>query len=160
MALTGSGATIRTGGAGVTIGATVAPNRATEAIISWSSKSDLVSLSSTTGPNAVVTARNSTGRAQWVPITATAPNGFYVTAYVYAEPKYIDPPAVTSAPKIGAPRNGTVSVTYGLALDKHEDHSQVSWFVCDDAACSRSREIAVSRGNEPMKTLPEWSKNS
>jgi hypothetical protein len=154
MALAGSGATIRTGGPGATIGATVTPSRAPEATISWSAKPDLVSLSRTTGPNVVVTARNSTGQPQWAPITASAPNGFYVTSYVYAEPRYIDPPAVTSAPKIGAPRNGTVAVTYGLALGRHEDHSLVSWSICDDAACSKAREIAVSRGNQPLKTLP------
>ena len=154
IALTGGGATIRTGGPGAAIGATVTPKRAIDATISWASKSDLVSLSGTTGPNVVVSARNSTGHAEWAPITATASNGVYVTAYVYAEPKYIDPPAVTSAPKIGAPLDGTVSVAYGLALGKHEDRSRVSWFLCDDAACAKQREIAVSRGDEPLKTLP------
>jgi len=154
MALTGSGATIRTGGPGTTIGATVIPSRATEATISWSAKSDLVSLSRTAGSNVVITARNTTGQPQWVPITASAPNGFHVTAYLYAEPKYIDPPAVTSAPRIGAPRDGAVAVTYGLALDTHKDQSLVTWSICDDAAGSNPREVAVSRGNEPLKTIP------
>jgi hypothetical protein len=153
MALTGSGATIRTGGPGASIGATVTPTRP-DATISWSAHSDLVSLSRTTGPNVVVAARNTTGKPQWAPITASAPNGFYVTAYVYAEPKYIDPPAVTSAPKVGAPRNGTVAVSYGLALDKHEDQSLVTWSICDDRTCSKAREIAVSRGDQPLKVLP------
>ena len=116
MAVTGSGATIRTGGAGATIGATVEPTRAADTAITWSTKSDLVLLSKSTGPNVVVTARNPTSQPQWVPITAATANGFYVTAYVYAEPKYIDPPAVTSAPRLAAPRNGAVSVTYALDL--------------------------------------------
>jgi len=154
MALTGSGATIRTGGPAATIGAAVTPIRAAEATISWSAQSDLVSLSRTTGPNVVVTARNTTSRPQWVPVTAATPDGFHVTAYVYAEPKYIDPPAVTSAPKIGAPANGTIGVAYGLALGSHEDQSLVSWSICDDAACSKAREVAVSRGNQPLKILP------
>ena len=154
MALTGSGATVRTGGMAATIGATVTPSRAAEAAISWSAQSDLVSLSRTAGANVVATAHNTTTRPQWVPITASAPNGFYATAYVYAEPRYIDPPAVTSAPKIGAPRNGTVVVTYGLGLAGHEDQSLVSWSICDDAACSRPREVAVSRGDQPLKVLP------
>ena len=87
MALTGSGATIRTGGPGVTIGATVTPKRAADAALTWSAQSDLVTLDRTTGPNVVVTARNTTSRPQWVPITAAAPNGFRVIAYVYAEPQ-------------------------------------------------------------------------
>ncbi len=41
--------TIRTGGAGVTIGATLTPNNAADKTITWSTKSDLVSLSQTTG---------------------------------------------------------------------------------------------------------------
>ena len=154
IALAGSGATIRTGGPGATIGATVIPSRAAEATISWSAQSDVVSLSRTAGPNVVVTARNTTSRPQWAPITVSAPNGFHVTAYVYAEPKYVDPPAVTSAPKIGSPRNGEIALTYGLALGSHEDQSLVSWSICDDAACSKAREVAVSRGNRPLKTLP------
>ncbi len=153
MALTGSGATIRTGGAGVTIGATVTPDRATDAVITWSTKSGLISLNRTTGPNVVVTARNTTDQAQWVPITAATSNGFYVTAYVYAEPNFIDPPAITSAPKIGAPQNGTVSVSYTLDPGQREDQSLVSWSICDDAACSKPRVVAVSRGNQPLKTL-------
>ena len=158
VALTGSGATIRTGGAGATIGAAVTPIRATEATITWSTKSDLVSLSPTTGnrttgPSIVVTARNTTDLPQWVPITAATPNGFHVTAYVYAEPRFIDAPAITSAPTLAAPQTGAVSVAYALELGKHEDQSLVSWFICDDAACAKARQVAVSRGNQPAKEL-------
>lgn len=153
MALTGTGATIRTGGPGVTVGATITPSRAADATITWSTKSNLVALSAATGRDVMVTARNTGNKGQWVAITASAANGFYVTAYVYAEPKYVDPPAVTSAPRIGAPRNGTIAVTYGLALGGHEDHSLVSWSMCEDAGCAKVREVAVSRGDEPLKSL-------
>ena len=154
MAVTGSGATIRTGSAGATIGATVTPNRAADAaVITWSTSSSLISLSRTTGPNIVVTATNTTGKSQWVPIKATIPNGFYVTAYVYAEPAYINAPAITLAPKLNSPQNGEVSVAYALDLGTHEDQSLVSWSICDDAACAKAREVAVSRGNEPAKLL-------
>jgi hypothetical protein len=153
MAVSGSGATIRTGGAGATIGATVTPNQATNATITWSTPSNLISLSRTSGANVVVTARNTTGQSQWVPVKAATPNGFYVTAWVHAEPAYINAPAMTSAPRIGAPQNGTVAVSYALDLGTHEDHSLVSWSICDDAACAKAREVAVSRGNQPLKAL-------
>jgi len=153
MALIGSGATIRTGGTSATIGATLMPKRAADTIITWSAKSDLVSLDRTAGPNVVITARNITNRPQWVPITATAPNGFYVTAYIYAEPQYIDPPAFTSVPKISAPLSGAVNLAYALDLGGREDRSLVSWSICDDPACSKAREVAVSRGDQPLKTL-------
>jgi CubicO group peptidase (beta-lactamase class C family) len=45
IALTGSGVTIGTGGPGATIGATVVPKRTSDAILPWSTKSDLVSQS-------------------------------------------------------------------------------------------------------------------
>jgi Pectinesterase len=153
MAVTGSGATIRTGGAGATIGATVTPNRSADATITWSTSSSLVSLSRTSGPNVVVTATNTTGKSQWVSIKAALPNGFYVTAHVYAEPTYISAPAITSAPRLSGPQNGETSVAYALDLGSHEDQSLVSWSICDDAACAKTREVAVSRGNQPLKTL-------
>jgi Pectinesterase len=161
MAVTGNGVTIRTGGAGATIGATVTPNRAADAaIITWSTPSNLISLSRTTGPNIVVTARNTTGKSQWVPIKAATPNGFYVTAYVYAEPTYINAPVLTSKPTIGADKIGWVVVVYTLDLGTHEDQSLVSWSICDDAACAKAREVAVSRGNEPagmLRLLPGFA---
>src|SRR6185369_4356051 len=143
MALSGSGVTIRTDGAGATIAASVTPGRITDAAITWSTKSELVTLSRTTAPNVVVTARNTSGKPQWVAINATIANGFYVTAYVYAEPRYISPPAITSAPKLGVPQNGAVNVAYTLELGGHDDQSLVSWSVCDDAACAKAREVAV-----------------
>src|SRR5204862_5961116 len=92
-------------------------------------------------------------KSQWAPIKAATPNGFYVTAYVYAEPAYINAPAITSAPKLSAPQNGEVAVAYALDLGAHEDQSLVSWSICDDAACAKAREVAVSRGNVPATAL-------
>ena len=88
-----------------------------------------------------------------MPIHAATPNGFYVTAYVNVEPKYISPPAITSTPRIGVPQNGAMNVAYALDLGGHTDQSLVSWSICDDAACAKAREVAVSRGNQPLKTL-------
>jgi hypothetical protein len=144
-------ATIRTGGAGVTIGATVLPRYAADKTITWSTPSDLISLSRTTGPDVLVAARNPTEEAQYVAITAKASNGFYVTAYVYVEPKFIDPPTVTTAPKLRAPADGKVTVDYTLDLGGREDQSLITWFTCDDASGTNPRKVAVSRGNQPLK---------
>lgn len=154
MVLTGGGATIRTGLEGATIGAAVTPKRAAAAPITWSAQSDLVSLSRTTGPSVVVTARNTTDRPEWVPVKAAAPNGFYATAYVRAEPRYQDPPAVTSAPEIGRPAGGSVRLAYAIDLGGRRDQSLISWEICDDAACSRAREVAIGRGDRPLETIP------
>ena len=153
MNLTGSGITIRTGGAGASIGATVTGARDADATVTWSVKSDLVVLDKTTGPKVLVTARNTTGGPEWVAVTAATANGFHVTAWVYAEPRYIDPPALTTAPAISSPQNGSVRVTYAFDLGIHQDQSLVSWFLCEEAACAQPRAIAQSRGNQPLKTL-------
>ena len=153
IALTNGAPSIRTGGTGATIGATVTPARADQTI-TWSSKSDLISLSRMRGTNVIVTGRNSTSQAEWAAVRATASNGIYVTAYVYVEPKYTDPPAVTAGPVIRPPADGMVTVEYKLNLHGREDQSLVSWYVGDDAAGTNSRKVAVSRGNQPLKTLP------
>ncbi len=153
IALTNGSPSIRTGGPGATIGAAVTPIRA-DPTITWSAKSDLISLSRPTGSNVVVTGRNATTQAEWVAVRATASNGFYVTAHVYVEPRYIDPPAVTTGPTIRPPADGTATVDYTLDLGGREDQSLVSWFICDDAAGTNPRKVAVSRGNQPLKTLP------
>jgi hypothetical protein len=153
IALTNNSPSIRTGGPGATIGATVTPARADQTI-TWSAKSDLISLSQQTGSNVVVTGRNTTSRAEWVAVHATASNGIYVTAYVYVEPKYIDPPSVTAGPTIHPPADGMITVDYTLDLHGKEDQSLVSWYICDDATGTNPRKVAVSRGNQPLKTLP------
>jgi pectinesterase len=153
IALTGNSPSIRTGGPSATIGAIVTPLRADQTI-TWSTKSDLISLSRTTGSNVVVTGRNTTDKAEWVPVTATASNGFYVTAHVYAEPKYLDAPAVTAKPVVNLSTNGMATVNYTLDLGDKQDQSLVSWFICDNASGTNARKVAVSRGNQPLKTLP------
>jgi hypothetical protein len=150
-ASTGGGARIRTGGPGVTIGASVMPSDAVDKTISWSTTSDLVSLSRTTGTNVVVTGANKTEEAQYAPIMAKASNGFYVMAYVYVEPKFVDPPKVTAGPKLLAPADGKVAVDYTLDLGGREDQSLITWFTCDDAAGTNPQKCAVSRGSEPLR---------
>jgi hypothetical protein len=153
IALSGGSPSIRTGSPGATLGATVTPTRADQ-IITWSTESDLVSLSQKTGPSVVVTGQNTTDQAEWIPIKAAATNGLFVTAYVYVEPKYVDPPTVTAHPKVISSADGTAKVDYALNLGGREDQSLVSWYICDDAAGSNPRKVAVSRGNQPLKTLP------
>ena len=143
--------TVRTGGPGVTIRANVVPNNAADKTITWSTKSDLIALSQPTGPDTLVTGQNATEKAQYVPVTAKASNGFYVTAYVYVEPKFIDPPVIKGFAKITTPADGKVNVDYALDLGTKEDQSIITWFTCDDAAGTHPLKVAVSRGNQPLK---------
>jgi len=150
MAMTGGSPNIITGRAGATIGATVSPARAAQTI-TWSTPSNLVSLSNTEGSSTVVTGRNSTGRAQYVPVKATAANGFYATAWVYVQPAYIDPPALTSGPALSAPSKGTVTLSYRLNnAAAHADQSIITWFSCEEPSCANPRTVAVSRGDVPL----------
>ncbi len=151
MSLTKPTSSIRTGRAGVTIGAAVSPIRAADPTITWSTTSDLISLNRTTGPNVVVTGKNTTDKPEYVSVTATAANGFFVTAYVFVEPRYTDPPAITAGPKLNPPANGKIDVDYTLDLRGKDDQSAISWYVCDDASGTNPRQVAISRGNLPLK---------
>jgi Pectinesterase len=151
--LTQGSASIRTGGSAAIFGATVTPARAPQTLM-WSSDSDLVELTQTNGSHVIVSGRNTTSQAEWVPVHATASNGVYVTAWVYVEPKYIDPPSITAGPTLNPPVNATVSIDYTLNLGGRGDQSLVTWYICDDGQGAHPRCVAVSRGNEPLKTLP------
>jgi hypothetical protein len=146
-------ASIRTGGPGVTVTATVQPLRAADQTIHWSTTSKLIALSAATGKSITVTGRNATNRAAYVSVKAEAANGFYVTSHIYVEPKYIDPPTFARKPVIGLPADGKIAVTYALNLGGREDQSIIDWYVCDDAQCATRREVAVSRGNVPLRQL-------
>ena len=84
-------------------------------------------------------------------MTATAANGFYVTAHVFVEPRYTDPPAIIVGPKLNSPTNGAIGVDYTLDLRGKDDQSVISWYICDDASGANPRQVAASRGNLPLK---------
>jgi hypothetical protein len=144
--------TVRTGAAGATIAATVSPLRAQNAPIKWSTDSSLVKLSNTAGNSIVLTGSNTTNKAEYAVVQATAPNGFYVSVHVYVEPAFVDPPSFIKKPVVDAPAGGKVSVSYTLDLAGKEDQSLITWYQCDDAQCVGSRKVAVSRGNLPLKS--------
>ena len=146
--------TIRTGAPGAQLGATVSPARARDVAITWSTTSNLIKLSATTGNAITVTGSNTTNKADYAIVKATAPNGFYVSIHVFVEPAFTNPPAFTRQPAVGAPIAGKVTLNYVLDLAGKEDQSQITWFQCPDAACTTSRKVAVSRGNLPLKTYP------
>ena len=126
------------------------PARADQTI-TWSTDSKLITLSRATGPNVVVTGNNP-GLPAYVPITATAANGFHVVAWVFVEPKYTEPPTLARDPTLSAPKEGKISVDYGYELGDREDQSQIVWLAADDAQRTNPRMIAVNRGPQPLKT--------
>lgn len=135
-----------------TVSATVFPARAPNTI-TWSTPSSLISLNHSTGPNVVVSGMNTTGISQYVPVNATAPNGFHVTAWIFVQPPFISAPTLASTPTIGAPVNGTVTLNYKLnAVPNRTDQSVISWFSCSDAACSSPRPVGISNNNMPLQT--------
>lgn len=152
LALTNPNASIRAGAAGVTIGATVSPVRVADKTIRWSTPSGAVALSTTSGPSVVVTGNPKLEQPEYVPITATASNGHCATAWVFVEPAYLAAPAIVGSLKLSPPARGAVTLDYQLALAGNEDQSLVTWFSCDDAAGTHARRVAVSRGNEPLKS--------
>ncbi|MFZ1940297.1 MAG: pectinesterase family protein [Terracidiphilus sp.] len=144
---------IRTGGAAATLTANVQPLRASDTAIHWSTDSKLVTLSDDSGKSITVAGNNTTNHAEYSSVRATAANGFYVTSHIYVEPAYIDPPTFTRNPTVAAPTDGKIAVDYALDLGGRDDESLINWYVCDDAQCATRREVAVSRGNQPLRAL-------
>lgn len=135
-----------------TISATVFPARAPNTI-TWSNSSNLISLNQPTGASVVVSGANNTSVSQYVPVTVSAPNGFFITAWVFVQPPFIPPPTLVSPPTLTAPFNGTVTVQYTLnAAAGRTDQSVITWYSCDDASGSNPRPVAISNGNVPLQT--------
>jgi hypothetical protein len=141
---------VRTGGAGATLSVSVVGASSVDEPITWSTTSKLVSLSATTGKSIVVTGNNAGNRAEYATVKAAAADGFYVVSHVKVEPAYVDPPVFVSAPVMGVPEGGKVSVAYTLKLNGRDDQSPITWYQCDDAACAMRRKVAVSRGDVPL----------
>ncbi len=101
----------------------------------------------------VITDQNTTGQSQYVPINATAANGFFVTAWVFVQPAFLSPPTLMSGPTLGGPSNGTLTANYKLNLTAgRADQSITTWYSCDDASGSNPRAVAVNRGNVSLRT--------
>ena len=144
--------TIRTGGPGITLDVRVSPARAQAMSIDWTYPASMVKLVPSRGGSMIVTGNNTTNRAVYVPIRATAANGFYIYIYVLVEPAYTKPPEFTKNPIVLSPVNGRLSVSYLLNLSGKDDQSLVTWYRCADVVCEKSRAVAVSRGNVPLKS--------
>ena len=143
--------TVRTGSTSGAISVNPLPSRTKDAPITWSTASDLVTLSPT-GNKVTISGNNKTNRAEYVAVQAKAANGFFVTVPVNVEPAFIDPPKFTSNPVVGTPLAGKVAVHYALDLGGREDQSVITWYQCDDSACANPRKVAVSRGNLPLRS--------
>lgn len=152
MGLTNGSPSIITSQTTATISATVYPARA-PATVTWSTPSSLVSLSPNSNGSVVVSGTNTTGISQYVPINATATNGFYVTAWVFVQPPYIAAPTLVSPPQITQPSNGTVTLNYQLSsVPNRIDQSIITWYSCADPSCSAPRTVGISNGNVPLQT--------
>lgn len=155
MTMTNGTPSIRTGGSGADIEVKVSPVRARGVPITWKTSSPLVTLSGTTGDRITVTGNNTTDRAEYIQVTATAPNGFYATAHVFVGPEYTVPPTFSRRPEVKAPSGGSAVVDY--ALDMHtkvrHDESDVTWSLCEEPSCASPRVIAVSRDRSPSSRV-------
>jgi MYXO-CTERM domain-containing protein len=153
VTLSGTPASVRTGGPGATIGAAVAPIRVADPSITWSTPSSEIMLSRTTGPDVVVTGNlDPAATPDYVPVIATAANGFHATAWVYVEPPYEAPPVLTQGPTLTGPTGGQMAVDYAYDLGDHTDQSIITWSICADATCATARDVATSRDGLPLKS--------
>jgi pectin methylesterase-like acyl-CoA thioesterase len=151
--LTNGVSRIRTAETPVEVTAAVFPPVGTTRV-RWTTASPLVRLSVAEGGHVTVTAANETDRTETVAVQATADNGFASTAWITVDPAYRPAPTLVADP---APRPTATGLRldYDLSLPAgREDRSLVTWFACAaDATCAAPKEIAVSRGDAPLKAL-------
>jgi hypothetical protein len=150
--LTNGVARIRTDEAPVEVTAAVSPPSGTTRV-RWTAASPLVRLSATEGDKITVTAANHTDQTQTVPVQVTADNGFTSNAWITVDPAYRPAPTLAGPPVLRPTPTG-LRLDYDLALPAgRQDRSLITWFACADATCATPREIAVSRGDVPLKAL-------
>lgn len=150
--LTNGVARIRTDETPVEVTAAVSPPSGTTRL-RWTTTSPLVRLNAAEGDKVTVTAANDTDQTQTVAVHATADNGFSSTAWVTVDPAYRPAPTLTTDPVLRPTPTG-LGLEYDLTLPAgRQDRSLITWFACADAACAAPNEIAVSRGDAPLKAL-------
>lgn len=144
---------IHAGGPPAELDAVAYPARVQDNPITWSTTSNAITLDKTSDSSALVTPRNDTGRTEYAAVTATASDGFHITTIVKIEPVYEPPAQVSEAPALHISSNGKAEVSYRLSPGG-KDVSRVTWYLCDDGQCAKRREVAVSRGDLPLKDYP------
>lgn len=144
--------TVRMGGPALPLTALVLPARVQSDRVVWSTNSKLITLDKTVGKTVRVSARNNTDHVEHATVRATASNGFFTTIQLDVEPRQLPPPTFARSPALGVVENGSATVDYTLELGGQKDESRVTWYLCDDAQCAARRKVAVSRGNQPLKS--------
>ncbi len=88
-----------------------------------------------------------------VVVNCTSAMGHEAAVELTVKPSVIAAPAFTTQPTISQAANGSATVDYVLDLGTRADMSRISWYVCDDAEGTNPIEVAVGRGNMPLKSI-------
>ncbi|HEY4382840.1 MAG TPA: pectinesterase family protein [Acidobacteriaceae bacterium] len=143
--------TVRAGGPVLSLNAVVLPLRVQDEPVAWSTSSSAITLDETAGTSVHVTARNDTDHTEHATVKAVASNGFFSTIQLDVEPSQLPPPAFKTAAAPPVVENREAAIRYSLDLGGHDDHSLITWYLCDDAQCAARRKVAVSRGEQPLR---------
>lgn len=96
---------------------------------------------------------NSQDETLKVVINGTSAMGHQAAVELTVKPSVLEAPAFTAQPVVSQNADGTAKVEYTLDLGTRADNSRITWYVCDDAEGANPIEIAVGRGNEPLKMV-------
>ena len=98
-------------------------------------------------------ALNSQDETLKVVVEGTSAMGHQAAVELTVKPSILPAPQFTSNPVITQNDNGSARVDYTLDLGTRADQSRITWYVCDNAAGDNPLEIAVGRGNMPLKSI-------
>lgn len=80
-------------------------------------------------------------------------SGLTAAVELTIRPSILAAPEFTSTPVIVQKENGTAEVNYELALDGRDDMSRIIWSVSSNQDGSNPIQIAIGRGDTPLKSI-------
>lgn len=105
------------------------------------------------GKTCLVEGINAEEESALVIITARDKTGLVGVVAITVRPTILPAPEFTSEPVITQNDDGTAQVDYELDLGGRSDMSRIIWYICDDAEGSNPIQVAVGRGDTPLKSI-------
>ncbi len=127
--------------------------------VTWSIKDSdrqYVKLTPNADGTCTVEGINTTEAPALVIVTARDASGLEAAVALTVRPSVLPAPTFTQAPAIVFGDNCTASVSYAYApatLGGRQDNARITWYVCSDAQGTDPIEIAVGRGENPLKSI-------
>ena len=97
---------------------------------------------------------NQDEEAALVIVAAKDKTGLVGVVALTVRPTILPAPEFITEPVITQNDDGSAQVDYELDLGERADMSRIIWYICDDAQGNNPIQIAVGRGDTPLRSIP------